>query len=204
MRPITKYPKGVAKQEELVDVALQVIAERGYNGATLAEVAEAANLSRAGLLHHFRKKEDLFAEVLRRRDELATGRWLQEQNAPTVDRAELVADFIRENAKIPGLVQLFSRLSAEATDPANPAHEFFRDRYEQNKLASTSMLREMRDEGRIPLAADPEKFAIILAALEDGLQIRWLYDPSIDMADLVEEFFAALAGRVAEGSADRM
>ncbi|GAA4491514.1 helix-turn-helix domain-containing protein [Microbacterium panaciterrae] len=204
MRPITKYPKGVAKQEELVDVALQVIAERGYNGATLAEVAEAANLSRAGLLHHFRKKEDLFAEVLRRRDELATGRWLQEQNAPTVDRAELIAGFIRENAKIPGLVQLFSRLSAEATDPANPAHEFFRDRYEQNKLASTAMLREMRDEGRIPLAADPEKFAIILAALEDGLQIRWLYDPSIDMADLVEEFFAALAGRVAEGSADRM
>lgn len=203
MRQITKYPKGVAKQEELVNVALKVIAEKGYNGATLTEVAEAANLSRAGLLHHFRKKEDLFAEVLRRRDELATDTWVREQDHPTVDRADLIAGFIRENAKIPGLVQLFSRLSAEATDPANPAHEYFRDRYEQNKIASTAMLSEMREDGKIPRVADPEKFAIILAALQDGLQIRWLYDPSIDMADLVEEFFAALAASVPERAIDR-
>lgn len=202
MRPTSKYPKGVAKQEELVDVALQVVAERGYNGATISEVAEAANLSRAGLLHHFRKKEDLFAEVLRRRDGLVTDRWVRERQSPSTDQAEFVTDLIRDNAKVPGLVQLFARLSAEATDPSNPAHEFFRDRYEQNKIASAGLLTDMQAEGQVAQSLDPEKLAILLAAVQDGLQIRWLYDPSVDMADLMAEFFRALASPVPAGVSD--
>lgn len=204
MRPVSKYPKGVAKQHELVDVALRVIAERGYNGATISEVADAANLSRAGLLHHFQRKEELFAEVLRRRDELVTDAWLRGRESQTADQVELIAGFIRDNAKVPGLVQLFARLSAEATDANNPAHEFFRDRYDQNKLASTEVLRSMQEAGRISPSIDPEKFAVILAALQDGLQIRWLYDPTIDMAGLIQDFFEVLAlrspGRLSQGS----
>lgn len=193
MSPLSKYPKGVAKQQELIDVALHVVAERGYNGATITEVADAANLSKAGLLHHFRKKEDLFAEVLRRRDDLVTDTWMRERENPTMDGAALIAGFIRENAKVPGLVQLFTRLSAEATDAGNPAHEYFRDRYEQNREASASLLQDMQTTGRIPATADPEMFAVILAALQDGLQLRWLYDPEIDMAAHLEHFFEVLA-----------
>lgn len=202
MRPTSKYPKGVAKQEELVDVALQVVAEQGYNGATISEVAEAANLSRAGLLHHFRKKEELFAEVLRRRDDLVTDRWTRERQNPSTDQADFVSDLIRDNAKVPGLVQLFARLSAEATDPANPAHGFFRDRYEQNKIASVGLIADMQAEGRVAESLDAEKLAILLAAVQDGLQIRWLYDSSIDMADLVGEFFRAIGSRVPEAIVD--
>ncbi|KAA9105881.1 TetR/AcrR family transcriptional regulator [Microbacterium rhizomatis] len=196
MSPVSKYPKGVAKQQELIDVALRVVAERGYNGATITEVADAANLSKAGLLHHFRKKEDLFAEVLRRRDDLVTDTWTRERMNPTVDGATLIAGFIRENAKVPGLVQLFTRLSAEATDPSNPAHDYFRDRYEKNREASASLLQDMQASGRLPSTADPEMFAVILAALQDGLQLRWLYDPHVDMAAHLEHFFDALAARV--------
>lgn len=203
MRPSSKYPKGVAKQSELVDVALQVVAERGYNGATIGEVAEAANLSRAGLLHHFRKKEELFAEVLRRRDDLVTDAWLQQRDSPSIEPAEFIASLIRENAKVPGLVQLFTRLSAEATDPANAAHGFFRDRYEQNKVASSDLLADMKASGKLPPSVDPDRFAVILAALQDGLQIRWLYDPSIDMAELIGDFFAALSGDQATPGVDQ-
>lgn len=193
MPPSTKYPKGVAKQQELVEVALQVVAQRGYNGATITEVADAAHLSKAGLLHHFRKKEDLFAEVLRRRDELATDKWVREQDDPDVDGAELIAGFIRDNAKVPGLVQLFTRLSAEATDETNPAHEFFRDRYDRNRDASAGLVSSMQAAGRLPDALDPEMFAVILAAVQDGLQLRWLYDPDIDMAAHIEHLFSVLA-----------
>ncbi|SDZ48011.1 TetR/AcrR family transcriptional regulator [Herbiconiux ginsengi] len=202
MRPNSKYPKGVAKQAELVDVALQVVAEHGYNGATIGEVAEAANLSRAGLLHHFHKKEELFAEVLRRRDDLVTDAWVQQRESPSVDPAEFIANLIRENAKVPGLVQLFARLSAEATDPANPAHEFFADRYQQNKAASSALLADMQSSGRLAATLDPDKFAVILAALQDGLQIRWLYDPSIDMAELIGDFFEAIAIQPNQGGRD--
>lgn len=200
MQPATKYPKGAAKQQELVEVALQVVAERGYNGATITEVADAAHLSKAGLLHHFRKKEDLFVEVLRRRDELATDKWMREQGNPDVDGADLITGFIRDNAKVPGLVQLFTRLSAEATNETNPAHEFFRDRYDRNREASAALLSSMQAADRLPESLNPEIFAVILAAVQDGLQLRWLYDPDIDMAAHIAHLFSVLAHAAREAA----
>lgn len=183
-----KYPKGVEKQSQLVDVALKVVADRGYNAATIREVAEAADLSKGGLLHHFRDKESLFAEVIRRRDDLATQAWVDGRLEPSNDPAEFISGFVRRNAEVPGLVQLFTRLSAEATDPGHPAHAFFAERYEANQLASAALFRELQDEGRVDDTVDANALAIILAALEDGLQQRWLYEPDIDMADHVFAF----------------
>lgn len=193
-----KYPKGVAKQEELVDVALNIVAQRGYSGATIREVAEAAGLSKTGLLHHFSKKDDLFVEVLRRRDDLAAAKWQRERDQPSMHSAELISGFVRENANVPGLVQLFTRLSSEATDSTHPAHDFFRQRYEQNEVAAAGLFEEMRERGELPEEVDPHMLAVIVAALQDGLQLRWLYEPSVDMAAHIRHFFQAMAIPVAE------
>ena len=65
------YAKGKAKRAEILDVALEVIAREGYTGATVKELADAVGLSQNGLLHYFGSKDALFAEILRRRDEIA-------------------------------------------------------------------------------------------------------------------------------------
>ncbi|MFJ2116078.1 TetR/AcrR family transcriptional regulator, partial [Streptomyces sp. NPDC087850] len=64
------YPKGLAKREEILAIALEVIAEHGFSGTTLRELADASNLSITGLVHHAGTKERLLTEVLRRRDEI--------------------------------------------------------------------------------------------------------------------------------------
>src|SRR3982751_4591907 len=64
------YAKGVAKREEILERALDVIAREGYRGASVKELADAVGLSQAGLLHYFDSKEELFAEILRKRDEV--------------------------------------------------------------------------------------------------------------------------------------
>ena len=64
------YAKGVAKREEILTRALDVIAREGYRGASIKELADAVGLSQAGLLHYFGSKEELFTEILRKRDEL--------------------------------------------------------------------------------------------------------------------------------------
>ena len=64
------YAKGVAKREEILERALEVIAREGYRGASVKELAEAVGLSQAGLLHYFDSKEELFTEILRKRDEV--------------------------------------------------------------------------------------------------------------------------------------
>jgi AcrR family transcriptional regulator len=63
------YAKGVAKRAEILRAALAVIARHGYRKTSTRELAAAAGLSEAGMLHYFGSKEKLFEEVLRARDE---------------------------------------------------------------------------------------------------------------------------------------
>ena len=52
--------------DSLTDVALRVFAERGYDGATMDDVARAAGITKAGIYHHVTGKEALLARGLDR------------------------------------------------------------------------------------------------------------------------------------------
>ena len=186
----TNYPKGLAKREEILTSALQIVAEHGYNKATIRELADAAGLSKTGLLHHFGTKEELFAEILRRRDEVDEA---QIEKAISEGQAARISDLPRMSSSVAGLVQLYTRFSAEATDPDHAAHEYFQARYERARERSRAVIETFRSEGRVPESVDPEQAATTLVALMDGLQIQWLFNPSIDMAQGVN-FFLALLG----------
>ena len=47
------YAKGVAKREEILTTALEVVSRRGFGGASVKELADAVGLTPAGLLHYF-------------------------------------------------------------------------------------------------------------------------------------------------------
>lgn len=51
---------------DLLDAAERVFADRGFRGATLRQVAEAAQFSVGSVYEYFRSKEDLFRQVLAR------------------------------------------------------------------------------------------------------------------------------------------
>src|SRR5580765_4421161 len=52
-----------ARREELTRVAARLFAERGYQGTSLADLAEALGVQKASLYHHIDSKEDLLWEV---------------------------------------------------------------------------------------------------------------------------------------------
>ena len=53
-------------RERLLDAALEQFADRGYYGASIAQIAGEVGLTKQALLYHFKRKEDLYSEVLRR------------------------------------------------------------------------------------------------------------------------------------------
>ncbi len=50
-------------REKILDAAEKLFARRGFSGVGLRELAEAAGISKSGLLHHFRGKTELYAAV---------------------------------------------------------------------------------------------------------------------------------------------
>jgi AcrR family transcriptional regulator len=54
-------PKG--RHREILETAARVICEKGYEGASIQDIAEACGLTKAGLYHHIRSKEHLLLEI---------------------------------------------------------------------------------------------------------------------------------------------
>ena len=190
MTPRGPYSKGIAKRAEILDAALTTIAEHGYSGATVKELAEAVGLSQNGLLHYFGSKDALFAAIVKHRDERDSS--VYDGIPPGEDFGASVGDFIHHNAQVPGLVQLYARLSNEATEPEHTAHEFFRDRCSVIRERSATLFQELIDAGKIRADLDPDALAVILTALNDGLQTQWMYDPDLEMPHYVQVFLDLL------------
>lgn len=180
------YAKGVAKREEILDAALTVVAEYGYRKASVREIAEAAGLSPAGLLHYFGSKEELFVAILTARDER------DRREHGDIDFTEAFLATLRHNTAVPGLVHLYARLAADAGDADHPAHDFFRARTKQLEDSGRGAIIAAQDAGEIRADLDPAWIVRSTHALADGLQSAWMLDPTIDMAADVEEFLRLL------------
>lgn len=190
-----RYAKGLAKREEILTTALDVIARTGYGRTSVRELASAVGLSQAGLLHYFTSKEDLFAEILLKRDQVDHDRSEPEAGSEIA----ALASIVRHNAEVPGLVQLYARFSVEATEPGHPAHEAFVRRYEEIRSVLAREITARQEDGDLPAAIDATRIANLLIAVSDGLQTQWLLDPDFDMADHLDYLIDLLGlGRPAE------
>jgi len=177
------YRKGVAKREEILSIALDVVAREGYRGTTVRDLADAVGLSQTGLLHYFGSKDELLTAVLRRRDEIDA------EGERDLEAADRLIRTLRHNATVPGLVMLYSQMSVEAADPEHPAHEHFRDRFDTMRADIAELIRAGQSDGSVPPTLDPERAATVVVAVTDGLQIQWLYDRDLDMAAHVEHLW---------------
>lgn len=183
------YAKGIAKQREILAVALRLLTAKGYTNATLREIADEVGLTKNGLLHHFGSKEELFAEILRRRDEVARERYA---GAEGLNAFDAIADTVSRTPQPPGLAQLYVRFAAEASDPNHVSHHYFVDRYASLRAEFTEAFEDLRAAGQLRSDVDPATLATLLIAALDGLQTQWLYDPTLDMAEHVRRFLSAM------------
>lgn len=189
-----RYAKGIAKQEEILRTALEVYANGGHKGTSLRDLADAAGLSQAGLLHYFGSKEQLFVEILRARDDVDTAA-LED----TSDVISVLIAVVRHNLDVPGLVELYAEVSVAAADPDHPGHEFFVERYRALRELIRGQVEKLQDEGRVDRALDPEGVATLMLAAADGLQTQWMLDPGIDMPARIQELWNIVASAHPQG-----
>ena len=192
------YAKGRATRDEILGAAAVLFGEVGYRSASLREIAARVGISHPGLLHHFSTKQVLLAAVLAHRDEVDDAA-IAADLAAGVDLFEALARVAERNAARPGIVELFASLSAEATAPEHPAHDYFRRRY-ADLLHRLTLELERRDEsGTLRADVAPADAARTVVALMDGLQVQWLLERAdegtrVDMAAVLRAHVATLVG----------
>ncbi|MGL5810915.1 MAG: TetR/AcrR family transcriptional regulator [Nocardioides sp.] len=169
-------------RQALLDATARVVAERGA-GVTLDAVAQAAGVSKGGLLHHFRSREALFVGLV----EASLSRFdaaVQRHLDPTDDRpGHLTRAYIRGNLD-PAVTDLGEHLWRNPTVLA--------------ELMSTPAVRELTREAdrrwRRRLEADglhPQRTMLISGAL-DGRIYGQLLHSDADHDDELKDLLLAL------------
>ena len=183
------------RRRQIIDAATSVIADRGFWGVSMQDIADRCGLTVPGLLRHMESKVGLLVAVLEHRDvedarSLRVHLGASEDEVPEdwgasrpagIDLRQLCAATMRRNAIQPEIVRLFTVLAAESLEPAHPAHAYFARRQEVAAAAYAALAE--------PLTDRPVLLARQIMAMMDGLQIQWLRNP--ETTDLVQEWETA-------------
>ena len=181
-----RVPRAV-RSEQLLALANQLFAERGFHGASMDELARRAGVSKPVIYDHFGSKEQLFATCVRR-----TGEALADQVAEAVHeesdprarlRAGSIAYFRFLQDQIRAWVVLFD--DEEARD-ARFAGEAARIRRRQSDLMIRLMVEtsgtELSHERRTRL----EAMTLAIAGAYESLSLWWHRHPEVPPEELAD------------------
>lgn len=120
-------------RDDILEAAAQVFRQKGFHGASMADIAEAVNLQKASLYHHVSSKQEILFEILDRALELLLERItpLARQDLPADERLrQMICEYLQilaENTDL-SAVLLFEHRSLDGRQHAR--HLPNRDKFE--------------------------------------------------------------------------
>ena len=191
------------KRARILNEAVVLFGEHGYAGTSLADIANAADISKAGLLHHFSSKDELFAKVLERRDREDALSILVESPAGEGDTVEAPVDTIgnldtldvagasdldgnpwalleryiellERNVAHRDLTAIYTATAVSVLDAEHPAHRWMANHLNSAVERFESSFEAGKTAGLVDPKMPSRLVARSLVALIDGLQLQWL------------------------------
>jgi len=145
-----RNPKTQPRREQILDEAVRMLGDHGFNGLTVQALAKRCGISNAELLYYFGSKDDLALAAL---DEFELRE--REVLTPLIERVEaqredaektwaaiveLLHEMIARFARKPNRARLLFVLQAEALDRTHIAHDWFGKREELTLELLASLL----------------------------------------------------------------
>jgi AcrR family transcriptional regulator len=186
-------------RDELLDAAASVFARRGYEGASIEEIAERAGYSHGAVYSNFAGKAELFLTVFedymaRRARELAGTQAALGQGAPIEARARSLADQWMERfaADRESFVLQMEFLVHAARDPDLAGRLGARSAALRETVARYISSYEAEAGSKFPLPA--QELALVLRALGIGLAVEALISPDAVRPEIFGDFVELLVG----------
>jgi AcrR family transcriptional regulator len=156
--------------DALVDVAVRVFLERGYDGTSMGEIARAAGLGKSSIYHHVTGKEDLLERGVRRAlDALFAA--LDEpacRQGRAVDRlGAVIARTVEIMTAQPAEVALLLRVRGNT-----PVERRVLDRRREFDRIVTSIVVEAREAGELRADLDPALVTRLVFGMSNSV-VEW-------------------------------
>jgi AcrR family transcriptional regulator len=182
------FAKGEDRRQRILGVAERLLARNGWRNTSLAQIARAAGVTPAGLLHHFESKEQLLNAVLDARDTD------DDTHADrTGDLFEQISRVAERFQRAPELVGTFTVLLVENIAEDAPLHDRLLLRQRAAADIVAEMIRRGQLAGRYRQDFDAAFKAVEILAFVNGMETSWLLDPSIPLAEVFQQYAESLA-----------
>jgi TetR/AcrR family transcriptional regulator, fatty acid metabolism regulator protein len=173
--PLVQVGEQTAKQEELLRLAYRLMATKGMHRMTLQDVADAAGMSKANVVYHYKTKEDLVLRAMQ---------WVLER--VTVRIVDATSSATGRDAKIRAMIDaifvdpqrnrnfyiVYAELIAHSSRNGRFAelNDWFRE-IVTGQYADVIGSTTRRSKKAVAEAA------MVVRALIDGLFLQWLEEP---------------------------
>lgn len=195
----TRAEKQARTRAELLATAATVFGERGYDSASVEEIAERAGYSHGAVYSNFAGKDDLFLAVFEeymaaRGRELAETQTDLPADAPLEMRARALADQWMERfaADRESFLLHLEFLGRAGREPGMA--ERFGSRSATLRETIAAFIAHNQEEEGVEAPLPPADLALVLRALGIGLAIEALVSPDAVRDDLYGDFVELLVG----------
>ena len=162
-------------KDRVLDAALRVFWEKGYEGASLSDLTEAMGINRPSLYAAFGDKEALFRQVLKRYEQGPVAYMKDALGEPTA--RGVIERMLR--GTIAALTRpqsphgcLYVQGALACGDDSDPMRKELASRRSAGEVALRKRLKRAKDEGELPLGAEPADLARFYMAVMHGMSVQ--------------------------------
>jgi len=193
-----------ARRAAIVEAARSVFAGRGFQGASLDDIARAADVAKGTLYLYFSNKEELFYATFQSFQfdmvRLCESSIEREDSAGDKLRACLAVsvDTLCDNIELYPLT-----LEVWAAASSGPARERFaaamKDLYARFRATTAELIETGKESGEFAADVDSEAVAAWLVGGLDGLMLQYWFDRDIELGRWVDSFLATVMRGIESG-----
>ena len=176
--------KALETRDRILDAAEDVFHAKGVSNTSLADVADAAEVTRGAIYWHFKNKADLFDAMCQRirlpMQTLCDAMADEKISDPLGELRATCRFLFRETVENPHYNKVLDILmhKCEFVDPADPIFMRQQEWMQQCTVTNKQLLSNAIAKGQLPATLDVRLAGVMLHSMISGLLTTWLFAPA--------------------------
>lgn len=152
--------------ENIITISAKLFAEKGYDKTTMQDIVKALGMSKGGIFHHFKSKEDIFNAVMERQFEQiieTINQWFVEMQGLTAK--EKLRGLIKRNLTDEKIIKESSNMISSAIESPQIILAFTQNNLKKLAPIIADVMREGIEDGSISTEFPDECAEVLLLLL---------------------------------------